>query len=412
VEVERLAAELPDWCWPPAPAGPPAWTAPPARAVDAPPVADSPFVWQQEPPDGDPGPLAGMRLAVKDAVAVAGRPLRAGSAARADVPPEPRHAPIVARLIEHGARLVGTTRLHELAFGVTGINRFEGTAPNALDRTRIPGGSSSGSAAAVGMGLADVALATDTGGSARIPAALCGVVGYKASRRLPTEGVLPLAPSLDHLGWCTRTSLDARRVASALGLAGPDAGSPASKIGVLSGEGDPAIRTALEDALNDLADAGLVVLEIEWPHADLVYAVSTTIMFAEAGRVHPAGHDEMIGPDVRARLERGRTIPESAYLAATLLKERLARSFAQVLDRVDVVAGPTTPITAPRLGDADAGGPTLAAALVRHTRLDNLTGRPAITLPLRTGGLHLAGRDDAQLLDSAVAIEAIISRSR
>jgi Asp-tRNA(Asn)/Glu-tRNA(Gln) amidotransferase A subunit family amidase len=409
VEVERLAAELPDWCWPPAR---PAWTARPAGARDAPPVAASPFVWQQEPADGHPGPLTGMRLAVKDAVAVAGRPLRAGSASRADVPPEPRHAPIVARLIERGARLVGTTRLHELAFGVTGINRFEGTAPNPLDRTRIPGGSSSGSAAAVGMGLADVALATDTGGSARIPAALCGVVGYKASRRLPAEGVLPLAPSLDHLGWCTRTSLDARRVARALGLAGADPGLPASKIGVLSDEGDPAIRTAFRAALKDLADAGLTVLEIEWPNADLVYAVSTTIMFAEAARVHPLDSHPMIGPDVRARLERGRTIPEPAYVAATTLKEHLARSFAQLLDRVDVVACPTTPMTAPRLGEAEAGGPPLAATLVRHTRLDNLTGRPAMTLPLNTGGLHLAARHDAQLLDAAVAIEAILSRAR
>ena len=418
MSIEGLAAELPEWCWPP-PSWPSVPAAPPAPAAERPPVAETPFLWRQEPSSAPPGPLAGMRLAVKDAIALAGRPLRAGSALRAEAPPEPANAPIVDRLVEQGARLVGATRLHELAFGVTGINRFEGTAPNPLNRDRIPGGSSSGSAAAVGMGLADVALATDTGGSARAPAALCGVVGYKASRRLPAEGVLPLAPSLDHLGWCTASAADARRVAVALGLAGrnppPDDGGRVTKVGVLSDAAEPALHAPFRAALDRLLIAGWRVLEIDWPHADLVFAVSTTIMFAEAARVHPVADQKMIGPDVRLRLERGLTISESAYGAADTLRDDLARSFSQLLDRVDVVASPTVPVAPPSLAEAEGQGLPLGAALVRHTRLDNLTGRPAITLPLdggRGGGLHLTARTDAAVLDTAVAIEGILSQPR
>jgi Asp-tRNA(Asn)/Glu-tRNA(Gln) amidotransferase A subunit family amidase len=418
VSIEGLAAELPEWSWPP-----PSWPlVPPVRAAPAgewPPVAETPFVWEQAPPNAPPGPLAGMRLAVKDAIALAGRPLRAGSALRAEAPPEPANAPIVDRLVGQGARLVGATRLHELAFGVTGINRFEGTAANPLDRDRIPGGSSSGSAAAVGMGLADVALATDTGGSARVPAALCGVVGYKASRQLPAEGVLPLAPSLDHLGWCTASAADARSVAVALGIAArdhvPDGGGRVRKVGVISEVAEPALQTSFRAALERLMIAGWRVMEIDWPHAELVFAVSTTIMLAEAARVHPVADQKMIGPDVRLRLERGLTVSESAYGAADTLREDLARSFFQLLDRVDVVASPTVPIAPPLLAEAEGQGVPLGAALVRHTRLDNLTGRPAITLPLdggRGGGLQLTARTDTAVLDTAVAIEGILSQPR
>jgi aspartyl-tRNA(Asn)/glutamyl-tRNA(Gln) amidotransferase subunit A len=271
------------------------------------------------------------------------------------------------------------------------------------------------------MGLADVALGTDTGGSARVPAALCGVVGYKASRRLATDGVLPLAPSLDHLGWCTASAADARRVAAALGLAPPEPGPGSrgggtfSTLGVISEAAEPELETQFRAALEGLAGAGWRVLELEWPHAELVFAVSTTIMFGEAARVHPVADQEMIGPDVRLRLERGLTVSEAAYGAATALREDLTRSFSQLLDHVDVVASPTTPIPPPLLSAAEGQGPLLGAALVRHTRLDNLTGRPAITLPLeggRAGGLHLAARTDARVLDAAVAIEAILSQSR
>jgi aspartyl-tRNA(Asn)/glutamyl-tRNA(Gln) amidotransferase subunit A len=412
---ERLAAELPDWAWPPPPSS---WLSPQGDTPegDAFAVAGSPFVW--EAPEADEG-VAGLRLAVKDLVAVAGRPCRAGSASRQAVAPEAAHAPLVARFLDQGARLVGTTRMHEFGFGVTGINRFEGTAPNPIDPAAIPGGSSSGSAAAVALGLADVAIGTDTGGSCRIPAALCGVVGYKASRRLGCAGVFPLAPTLDHLGWCTASVAAARSAAGAAGLLELDAAAdpPARRLGVLTAalsDSTPVVAVPVAAALETLRTAGFGVTELDWPHAALVHAVTTTIMFAEAARVH-LGPLDGYGDDVATRIERGRTIGATAYLAALSLKDRLTEAFGLLAEPYDAVAGPTTTIVAPRRADAERA--EIAAALVRHTRLDNLTGLPALSLPLpRSGpgqvGLHLTGRTDRQLLDCAALVEAAVSRTR
>jgi len=411
VSLGRLAAELPEWAWPStAPAGP---------DVAPPPIADSPFVWQAPSTGGArPGPLAGVRLAVKDLIAVAGRPLRAGSGAFTAAAPEAGSAPIVTRLIEQGAVLVGTTRLHELAVGVTGINAFEGTVANPLDPARIAGGSSSGSAAAVALGLADVALATDTGGSARIPAALCGVVGYKASGRLPTTGCLPLSPTLDHLGWCTPTVELASRTAGALGLLGArgDVAPPCRRIGVMAAAlelSDPAVAAAVSCALERLATTGIELVELSWPHLDLTYAASTTIMFAEAAATHLGtleAASEVLGADVRSRLERGRGISASAYLAGLAIRDELTAAFGRVLDEVDVVASPATAIVAPLL--VQATGPAVAASLVRFTRLDDLTGLPAVSLPLPVDGcavgLQLTARTDAELLAHAAVVEARI----
>jgi Asp-tRNA(Asn)/Glu-tRNA(Gln) amidotransferase A subunit family amidase len=416
-------AELPQWAWSTAfrPTGQPAVK---NDADWSPPVlVDGPFVWETGSVAPTAGPLADLRLAVKDLIAVAGHQLRAGSASRQSVPPEPAHAPIVARLLEQGAVLVGATRLHELAFGVTGVNRFEGTVANPAAPDRVPGGSSSGSAAAVALGLADVALATDTGGSARIPAALCGVVGYKASRLLPTVGVLPLAPSLDHLGWCARSVEVVQRTAWAAGLvsnavlsdvaARPRVGFVPAAIEACASE----VRHPLQAALAALQQAGFPVVELDWPHADLVVAVSTTVMFAEAASRHLTAlqiETERYGADVMGRLQRGRSISAAAYLAAMALKERISTDFSALFSEADVIAGPTTSIPAPLLTEADE--PWVSAALVRNTRLDDLTGRPAISLPLETTGLpvglHLTGPTDELLLDAAAAVEQALRASQ
>jgi Asp-tRNA(Asn)/Glu-tRNA(Gln) amidotransferase A subunit family amidase len=358
-----------------------------------------------------------LRLAVKDVVAVAGRPRRAGSATRQGASPEPSHAPIVARLLASGARLVGTTRLHELAFGVTGVNRFEGTVANPVDPGRIPGGSSSGSAAAVALGLADVAIATDTGGSARIPAALCGVVGFKASRRLPTDGVLPLAPTLDHLGWCAASVATVARTADAAGLLSHPSGPLSRRVGVpvqALDDSAPEVEAAVAGSLDALRAAGFTVCEVDWPHAPLIHAVSTTIMFAEAARSCLFALDaaDELGDDVRTRLERGRAVSASAYLAALDLRRRLAADAGRLLGDRDAVVTPTTAVVAPGL--ADAGRVQVAAALVRHTRLDNLTGLPSISIPVprEVGalpvGLQLTALTERRLLDCAAAVESAL----
>ena len=143
----------------------------------------------------------GPRVAIKDSIDIAGLPTRLASRAFANAPPAARHAAVVQRLLDAGCRLIGKTNMHELAYGVTGINRFTGTPRNPLDAARIPGGSSSGSAVAVARGFADFALGTDTGGSIRIPAACCGIMGLKPTYgRVSRDGVHPAESSLDCVG--------------------------------------------------------------------------------------------------------------------------------------------------------------------------------------------------------------------
>lgn len=339
---------------------------------------------------------SGVRLAVKENIALAGRPLRAGSVSRSGLGAELTSAPVVDALAAAGATIVGTVRMHELAFGVTGRNDGDGTVANPADPTRLPGGSSSGSAAVVALGEADVALATDTGGSARIPAALCGVVGMKAGREVGTTGVLPLAPSLDHLGWVTRDIAASRWVASALGL--PVADLPRPRIALVRESMDaasPSVAGAISASLS-----GHDVTEVSWPHLDLVLAVTTTIMFAEAARLYDGA---AFGADVRSRLELGATITAAQYDHAVALGAQVTGEWSALADGFDVVAAPTCGITAPR-----ADEPLDVSHLTRVTRLDDLTGWPALSLPAATTGLpvglHLSGRDEGIVLAAAAAL--------
>jgi aspartyl-tRNA(Asn)/glutamyl-tRNA(Gln) amidotransferase subunit A len=174
------------------------------------------------------------------------------------------------------------------------------------------------------------------------------------------------------------------------------------------------VRESLEAALDGLGRAGFPLVELDWPHADLVVAVSTTVMFSEAASRHLAALDdesERYGADVRARLHRGRSVSATAYLAALALKERISADFSALFAEADVIAGPTTSIPAPLLIEADQ--PWVSAALVRNTRLDDLTGLAALSLPVQTPGLpvglHLTGPTDEALLDAADAVEAALS---
>lgn len=385
---------LPDWSWPDrAPKGPRPTEPGPFPTAEA-------LSWRAPAPSG-----ASLRLAVKENIAVAGRPLRAGSPSRDDVSAETADAPIVAALRAAGMDLVGTTRMHELAFGVTGRNDADGTVPNPADPTRLPGGSSSGSAVAVAVGEVDVALATDTGGSARIPAALCGVVGYKASRLVPALGVLPLAPTLDHLGWCSRDVATVRRVADALAIptAGPPQRPRLAVVRQLAESADGDVAAAFADALDRLAPHADVV-EISWPHGHLTAAVSTTVMYAEAARWLPGA----TGRDVQARLERGRTVSAASYLAGLGLSRWLAAQWELATAGFDAVLAPTCASTARPIGAAR--DPQASAALVATTRLDDLTGLPALSLPLPTAGLpvglHIGARTDGALLAVAATVES------
>lgn len=360
--------------------------------------------------------LAGMTVAVKDLIAVAGHRIGAGSAAWVDEAPAAGDAPVVARLRQLGAVIVGLTALHEIAFGVTGINDVAGWPRNPHDSDRIPGGSSSGSAVAVAQGSAEVAVGTDTGGSLRIPAALCGVVGYKpAYGTYPTQGVLPLSPTLDHVGFMARRVAPLRRLHAAFGF---DTGRDVlpSRVGVGLGdleEADGPVAERVRGALAVLQRRGVSVLEVSWPDADAVVAVSTAVMFAEAAAVHRStlvDRAARYGEDVRHRLLQGLAIPAATYAAALDRRTELRAQVAAVLAGVDCVVGPTVGLLAPT--EEEGRRPSAPVRLVRHTRLANVVGAPALSLPLPGDGLpvglQVMARDDARLLGMAAAIERAV----
>jgi Asp-tRNA(Asn)/Glu-tRNA(Gln) amidotransferase A subunit family amidase len=335
------------------------------------------------------GPLERTLVGVKDLVAVAGLPLGAGTRARSGAAPEPDDAVIVARLRAAGAVVLGTVALHELAFGTTGINDQVGFPGNPVDPERIPGGSSSGSAVAVADGSCDLAVGTDTGGSVRIPAALCGVVGFKPARgTYPTDGVLPLSPRLDHVGLLART---VERIAGAhQALTGGPAVAATSLGQVRLGVDRAGLETAsapvagaIEGVLRVLADAGCELVDVAWPDADRTREVSTTVMFAEAAEAHLqllAEAGDLIGPDVAARLRQGAAISPDDHRAAVAEAEAIEHEVRTALAGVDAGLGPTVPVTAPTIAEA-RDDPGLPAALVSATRLANLAGVPALSLP-------------------------------
>jgi len=411
--------------------------APPARDVAA--GADG--------ADAPAAALDGMVLAVKDLVAVAGVPLGAGSRSRAGAPPEPRDAAVVAALRAAGATVAGTVALHELAFGVSGVNDELGFPPHPGDPDRIPGGSSSGSAVAVADGSCDLAVGTDTGGSVRIPAALCGVVGFKpAFGTYRLDGVLPLAPTLDHLGLLARAVATVARAHAVL------TGEPPSRRALVTGSvesqpipspesvgigtearpprlavdrraveaAEPVVATAVERTLAALADAGWVLVDLDatpagerWPGPDDVFAVSTTILFAEAAAVHrrllaaPDG-TRALGEAVAARLHQGAAIPAAEHASAVAAGRAMAADARAVLATVDAVAGPAVPILAPTI-EAARSDPTLAHTLVSGTRLGNVTGVPAITVPVPGAdlpvGLQLLAATNAAALAAGAEVE-------
>ena len=369
--------------------------------------------------------LDGVRLAVKDLVAVAGHPLRAGSLARADAPAEPRDAAIVALLRAAGATVAGIVDLHEIAFGTTGINDQVGFPRNPHDAERIPGGSSSGSAVAVAEGRADLAIGTDTGGSIRIPAALCGVVGFKPSyARYPTDGVLALSPTLDHVGLLAPTV--AGIVAAHRALTG-EAPTPVRRPGRLGVDrtalvvADAPVAAAVDAALRTLHDAGWELVDVTWPERARIQEVTTAIMFAEAATVHRTlleTHGDKLGADVLARLRVGAAIPAADHRAAAADAVELHAEVTAQLATVDAVVGPTLPVVAPTVAEARADA-TWPARLVSNTRLANVTGVAALSLPLATNsdgatdghsrgglpvGLQVLAASDAQALAVATAI--------
>jgi aspartyl-tRNA(Asn)/glutamyl-tRNA(Gln) amidotransferase subunit A len=379
----------------------------------------------------DRGPLHGVPISIKDLIDIAGQPTTAGSnVRRGHVAPD--DAPVVKRLRDAGAIIIGKTNLHEFALGTTSEESAFGPVRNPLDVTRSAGGSSGGAAAAVAAGMGLASIGTDTGGSIRIPAAACGVVGLKPSLgEVPTEGVVPLCATFDHVGPLTRTVADAAilwAVLAARPIPSLDAAPPAAiTLGALGGyftallESD--VRRAFDVAIGRLRDCGVGIESRTVEGTATIVDTYVDISLPEAAHWHAGtldSHASDYQQPVRERLERGRTISAVAYLRARDVREQLTRAVDVALDGCDALLLPTLPIIAPVLGSANAtmdNGETLTvrAAMLRLTQLFNITGHPAISLPIRGGGglpvgLQLVGRRDRTpaLLAVATTCERIV----
>jgi len=352
----------------------------------------------------------GLRVGVKDSIDIAGYPTRAGSAAFASAPPALRHATVVQALLDGGCRIVGKTNMHELAYGVTGINRWSGTPKNPLYPDRIPGGSSSGSAVAVAAGArgdppVDFSLGTDTGGSIRIPAACCGVYGLKTSYgRISREGVHPAASSLDCVGPFARSLTMIERAMTLMDASFAPGAPPANlRLGIVNVTADPSIVAAVRAAL---ARADITSVPVDLPSLEDAYTAGLTIIGAENWSAY--GHlvdGPGLGDDVRARLLGNRSAGDA--LAAAERCRRIFRAEVEAaLELTDALVLPTLPIVPPRLGET--GDSRAALRLTAFVRPFNVSGHPALSIPLATdahlpAGLQLVGRrgGDAALCAAA-----------
>jgi len=340
---------------------------------------------------------SGPRVGVKDSIDIAGLPTRLGSACLADAPPAREHAGVVSALLEAGCRIVGKTNLHELAYGVTGINRWSGTPLNPRAPGRVPGGSSSGSAVAVAAGLVDFALGTDTGGSIRIPAACCGVCGLKPTYgRVSRAGVHPAASTLDCVGPIARDVTTIERAMSMIDPSfHPQAPPTQARLGWLEVEARAAVAAASRAAL---ARADLAVRPVSLPSFTAAFTAGLAIIGAEnwAAFGHLLGC-EQLGADVRLRLQASATISTAQVAAAEGVRARLRAEIDEALSRVDALALPTLPdLPLTLAAAAEASAALRSSSLVRPF---NLSGHPAITLPLAVeglpAGLQLIGRPHA-----------------
>ncbi|MBB5499933.1 amidase [Paraburkholderia sp. MM5384-R2] len=359
-------------------------------------------------------------IAIKDSIDVAGYATTAASRALADAPLASEHAEVVRRLLDAGWRVTGKTNMHELAFGMTGINDFSGTPVNPQDAARIPGGSSSGSASAVGQKFVDAALGTDTGGSVRGPAACCGVIGLKPTfGRVSRHGVAPRVTTLDCVGPFTRETDTLIRVMTAIdpSFRADDARRDVSqlRIGMVAVDADDDIAKAIADAVGK---SELATQAIELASLKDAFTAGLAVINAETSRAF--GHlvaSGKLGADIEARL-RAAAATSAADLDAA---ERVRRTFTdevdRALDRLDVLVLPTLPSLPITLEAARAG--TSVIGMSSLIRPFNLSGHPALSLPVPIerstlkAGLQIIGRknDDETVCAVAAHLEARLAQS-
>jgi len=351
----------------------------------------------------------GPVVAVKDLVDVRGTVTTGGGV----LLPDERatvDAPLVGEIRRYGCVVVGKTNLHEWAFGITSNNPHHGTVRNPRDPSRIPGGSSGGSAAAVVAGMCDWAVGSDTGGSIRIPAGLCGCVGFKPTiGMISTEGVVPLSRSLDTIG---SLAPDVHTAALALEMM-------SGLIGIVPETVRGGYRLAVpegwfEDLDEETRAAWVLVAgkleEIAFPTYAELGAPGITILNAEAAAFHRErveAFPEKFGKDVLGNLQRGLDVKAIDYLQALDDRERLSEEVEEAMEGVDAILVPATPRIAPKIDESDSVRPLMT----RYTRPFNVTGQPIVTLPAPVTGLpvgiQVIGRygEDAQVAEIAAWLE-------
>jgi aspartyl-tRNA(Asn)/glutamyl-tRNA(Gln) amidotransferase subunit A len=379
------------------------------------------------------GPLDGAIVTIKDLFDVAGEVTRAGSRVLAEeATPATADAPVVQRLRAAGVVIVAKTNMSEFAFSGVGMNPHYGTPGNPADRTRASGGSTSGGAVAAADHMCEIAIGSDTGGSTRIPAALCGIVGFKPSKfRVPTDGAFPLSYTLDSIGPMARSVADCALADAVMAGEVPHQPMPAPlaglRLGAVQGlplnDMDETVSARYAAALARLGKAGVRLSEEKFDLFDDLRAANARGGFAppEAYAIHRerlARRPGDVDQNVRARIERGAEMTAADYVALGQERARLVRAMDARLADLDALVMPTTPIVAPKMSEMatpDTFSPK-NMLLLRNTAIVNFFDLCAISLPLPCDGglpvgLSLVGRNghDHRLFRIAAAVEKLLA---